>query len=393
MRCQLFLLSSSQPIPYVKVRAIIIDDLGDRFMAKLPLHDEHVKLGAKIVFYGGFTMPQEYKGLVAEHRAVRQSAGLFDVSHMGRIMIEGDDALTFVDGLVTNQILNQPPNKAIYALMCQEDGYPIDDLIAYVLSPKKILLVVNAINTPTVMNWLHERQGQNLVAIENRTSAYLQLALQGPLSEIVLQEHITKKVELSQLKFMTYLTTKHQGGDLLISRSGYTGSDGFELYADLPTIHLLWQTLIADPRVSPCGLGARDTLRFEAALPLYSHEISETISPIEAGLNFAVKFNKAFIGKAALEKQVTQGVSKKLVGIELLGRGVARAEYPILVEGKEVGHITTGYILPDSTKALAMALIDSAHAALGTQVTVMMRATPIPAVVRDMIFMQKQYKR
>jgi aminomethyltransferase len=128
-------------------------------------------------------------------------------------------------------------------------------------------------------------------------------------------------------------------------------------------------------------------------LPLYSHEISETISPIEAGLNFAVKFNKAFIGKAALEKQVTQGVSKKLVGIELLGRGVARAEYPILVEGKEVGHITTGYILPDSTKALAMALIDSAHAALGTQVTVMMRATPIPAVVRDMIFMQKQYKR
>jgi aminomethyltransferase len=362
-------------------------------MAKLPLHDAHVKLGAKIVFYGGYTMPQEYSGLVAEHRAVRQSAGVFDVSHMGRIYITGEDAIAFVDSLVTNTIQGQPQNKAIYALMCNEQGYPIDDLIAYVINPKKILLVINAINAQVDLAWLENHKGQFRVQIEVVTQSLLQLALQGPLSEAVLQDHITKKVELSSLKFMTYLITHHQGEELLISRSGYTGSDGFELYGNLETIQRLWDVLISDPRVKPCGLGARDTLRFEAALPLYSHEISEHITPVEAGLNFAIKLQKNFIGQSALAKQIETGVSQKLVGIELLGRGVARAEYPVFVDGQQVGTITTGYILPNSTKALAMAIIQTPFSVIGTKVTVMMRSTPIEAVVRDMIFMQKQYKR
>jgi len=362
-------------------------------MAKLPLHDEHLKLNAKIVFYGGFTMPQEYRGLVAEHRAVRQRAGLFDVSHMGRIYIHGKDAVAFVDAVVTNQISGQPGNKAVYALMCNEDGYPIDDLIAYVLKPNQVLLVVNAINAKIDEEWLNANKSGYEVAIEVVTATYLQFALQGPLAEAVLQDHITKKVELANLKFMTFLITHYQGKELLISRSGYTGSDGFEIYADVETMQTLWQKLVNDPRVSPCGLGARDTLRFEAALPLYSHEISEHISPVEAGLTFAVKTQKPFVGRDALVKQIKEGVSKKLVGIELIGRGVARAEYPILVGDKQVGTITTGYILPDSTKALAMAIIDTAYSAIGTKVTVMMRSTPIEAVVRDMIFMQKQYKR
>jgi len=362
-------------------------------MAKLPLHDEHVKLGAKIVFYGGFTMPQEYKGLVTEHRAVRQQAGVFDVSHMGRIYINGKDAIAFVESLVTNQISGQPENKAIYALMCNEQGYPIDDLIAYVLSPKKILLVMNAINSQVDLAWLNSHKGTYDVTIEVVTAQLLQLALQGPLAEVVLQTHITKKVELSQLKFMTFVMTKYQGKELLISRSGYTGSDGFEIYGDLETIQSLWQAFMGDTRVTPCGLGARDTLRFEAALPLYSHEISEHISPVEAGLTFAIKLNKNFIGKDALAKQINEGVRQKLVGIELIGRGVARAEYPVLVGDKQVGLITTGYILPDSTKALAMAILETPYSANGTKVTVMMRNTPIEAVVRDMMFMQKQYKR
>ena len=362
-------------------------------MAKLPLHEEHVKLGAKIVFYGGYTMPQEYKGLVAEHRAVRQSAGVFDVSHMGRVYITGKDAIPFVESLVTNQIQGQPQNKAIYALMCNEHGYPIDDLIAYVFNPKKILLVINAINAQIDVEWMTQHQGNFDIKIEVVTNTLLQLALQGPLSEIVLQDKITKKVELSQLKFMTYLVTHYQGKELIISRSGYTGSDGFELYGDYNTIQALWTALINDARVAPCGLGARDTLRFEAALPLYSHEISEHISPIEAGLHFAVKPQKNFIGKEALVDQIQKGVKQKLVGIELLGRGVARAEYPVLVNGKQVGLITTGYILPDSAKALAMAILETPYSTIGTKVTVMMRTTPIEAVVRDMIFMQKQYKR
>jgi glycine cleavage system T protein len=362
-------------------------------MAKLPLHDEHVKLGAKIVFYGGFTMPQEYKGLVTEHRAVRQQAGVFDVSHMGRIYINGKDTIAFVESLVTNQISGQPENKAIYALMCNEQGYPIDDLIAYVLSPKKILLVMNAINSQVDLVWLNSHKGTYDVTIEVVTAQLLQLALQGPLAEVVLQTNITKKVELSQLKFMTFVMTKYQGKELLISRSGYTGSDGFEIYGDLETIQSLWQAFMGDTRVTPCGLGARDTLRFEAALPLFSHEISEHISPVEAGLTFAIKLNKNFIGKDALAKQINEGVRQKLVGIELIGRGVARAEYPVLVGDKQVGLITTGYILPDSTKALAMAILETPYSANGTKVTVMMRNTPIEAVVRDMMFMQKQYKR
>lgn len=362
-------------------------------MAKLPLHDEHVQLGAKIVFYGGYTMPQEYQGLVIEHRAVRQKAGLFDVSHMGRVLITGPDAIPFVESLVTNQIQGQPTNKAIYALMCNDQGYPIDDLIAYVISKEKILLVINAINAQIDVEWMKQHQRNYRIAIEVVTNTLLQLALQGPLAESVLQETITKKVELSQVKFMTYLITHHRGHELIISRSGYTGSDGFELYGDFETIQSLWRQLIADSRVLPCGLGARDTLRFEAALPLYSHEISEHISPIEAGLNFAVKTQKDFIGKPALVQQIQHGVKQKLVGIELLGRGVARAEYPVLVHGEQIGSITTGYILPDTNKALAMAILKTPFATLGTKVTVMMRTTPIEAVVRDMIFMKKQYKR
>jgi aminomethyltransferase len=362
-------------------------------MPKLPLHEEHVKLGAKIVFYGGYTMPQEYKGLVAEHRAVRQAAGLFDVSHMGRIYITGKDAIAFVDKLVTNQIQGQPSNKAIYAIMCNEQGQAIDDLIAYVIKPNKILLVINAINAHIDLAWMQQQKGSFDVNIEVVTSSLLQLAFQGPLAEAILQEKITKKVELSQLKFMTYLITHYQGEELIISRSGYTGSDGFELYGDLQTIGSLWQSLLSDPRVLPCGLGARDTLRFEAALPLYSHELSEHISPVEAGLTFAIKLNKDFIGKPELAKQIQAGVSQKLVGIELLGRGVARAEYPVLVDGKQIGTITTGYILPDTNKALAMAILQTPFTTIGTKVTVMMRTTPIEAVVRDMIFMTKQYKR
>jgi glycine cleavage system T protein len=362
-------------------------------MARLPLHEEHVNLGAKIVFYGGYTMPQEYKGLVAEHRAVRQSAGLFDVSHMGRIYVKGKDAIPFVESLVTNQIAGQPENKAIYALMCNEKGYPIDDLIAYVLNAKKILLVVNAINSQIDLEWMQSKIGTFDVTLEVVTNTLIQLALQGPLAEVVLQTHITKMVELSELKFMTYLITKHKGEELLISRSGYTGGDGFEIYANVKTIQLLWKALIGDPRVSPCGLGARDTLRFEAALPLFTHEISEHITPVEAGLNFAIKLNKSFIGRDILAKQIQDGVKQKLVGIELVGRGVARAEYPVFVKDKQIGVITTGYILPDSTKALAMAILETPYAKIGTKVTVMMRTTPIEAVVRDMIFMQKTYKR
>jgi aminomethyltransferase len=364
-------------------------------MAKLPLHHLHEARQAKIVFYGGFTVPQEFVGLVNEHHAVRQAAGLFDISHMARFLLTGKDVVPFVDRLISNSIQNIPPNKAVYALMLNHEGFPIDDLIAYVLAPNKILLVLNAINSVIDETWINEQiSKQNArVNLENITLSMVQFALQGPMSESILQSVITKKVELSMLTFMTYLETKHQGKPLLISRSGYTGSDGFELYGDVATMANLWESLAASKDVTLCGLGARDTLRFEAALPLYSHEISETISPLESGLKFAIKMNKEFIGKDALLNQLQQPLMRQLVGIELIDKGVIRAEYPVLVHDENVGHITTGYWLPGHEKGLALALIQSSYATLGQEVIVMMRSTPLRARVRDMMFITKQYKR
>lgn len=364
-------------------------------MAQLPLHALHVQRNAKLVYYGGFTVPQEFVGLVQEHQAVRQKAGLFDISHMARFLITGVDAVPFVDSLITNSIQNVPPNKAVYALMLNHDGFPIDDLIVYVLSKKKILLVMNAINSVIDREWLeqHKQTLQAKINIDIITLTMPQLALQGPLTETILQSIITKKVELSELKFMTYIETKHQGKPLLISRSGYTGSDGFELYSDTETLSLIWNALADHPDVTLCGLGARDTLRFEAALPLYSHEISETISPLESGLHFAIKWDKDFVGKSALLKLKDQPLNRKLVGLELLDRGVIRAEYPVLLNGQLVGHVTTGYWLPGHPQGLAMALLNEPTTRIGQELTVMMRNTPLKAKVRDMMFMVKQYKR
>jgi aminomethyltransferase len=364
-------------------------------MAKLPLHTLHEAKKAKIVYYGGFTVPQEFVGLVKEHEAVRKAAGLFDISHMARFLLTGKDVMPFVDSLISNSIQNLPPNKAVYALMLNENGFPIDDLIAYVLGPSKILLVLNAINSIIDETWIHEQiKKQNArVKLENITLSMVQFALQGPLSESILQSVITKKVELSELTFMTYRETKHQGKPLLISRSGYTGSDGFELYGDVEMMANLWEALAAIKDVTLCGLGARDTLRFEAALPLYSHEISETISPLESKLQFAIKMHKEFIGKKALLQQLERPLKRQLVGIELLDKGVVRAEYPVLIKEALIGHITTGYWLPGHEKGLALALIQSQYANLGQELTVMMRNTPLKARVRDMMFITKQYKR
>jgi aminomethyltransferase len=364
-------------------------------MPTLPLHDLHLTYGAKMVFYGGFTVPQEFIGLVKEHHVVRNHAGLFDVSHMGRVFIRGKDSYAFVERLITNRLPSFSDRKAVYGLVLNEQGYPLDDLIAYPLSNHSILLVINAINAVIDLEWMKRIQQTESfdVEIEVVTLTMGQLALQGPLAEMALQSVITKKVELNQLTFMKFIETQHQGQWLMISRSGYTGSDGFEIYADVTTLGKLWQALLAIPDVKPCGLGARDTLRFEAALPLYSHELSETISPLETGVTFAIKWEQDFIGKTALESLKNQPLKRKLVGIELLDRGVVRAEYPVLKDGKVIGHITTGYLLPGHEKGLAMALLDAPHFELGTHVTVMMRTTPLQAVVRDMIFMTKQYKR
>jgi aminomethyltransferase len=360
-------------------------------MKKTVLYPEHVRLQAQIVPFADYLMPLQYSSITNEHDAVRQHVGIFDVSHMGEILIEGPDSLAFVNKLVTNLVNPGPLPKATYAIMCREDGGAIDDLFVYPLEADKYFLVVNASNIAKDEAWIRQQATGYHVKITNLSDSYGQIAVQGPESPSVVGPLFKEPV--TDLKFMQYLTTAYKGRPVIVSRSGYTGEDGFELYSDPDTILKLWKHFVAEAGVTPCGLGCRDTLRFEGALSLYGHELSDTITPIEAGLKFACHFTKDFIGKPVLEKQWSDGAKRALVGIELLSRGIARAEHEVAVDGKTIGQVTTGYLLPHHTTGLALALIDKAYAQIGQAVEVIIRGQAVPARVRDTKFMEKKYKR
>jgi aminomethyltransferase len=355
------------------------------------LYEEHLKLNAKMVPFAGFEMPIEYTSISEEHLAVRHQVGLFDVSHMGEIRLKGKDAVPLIDYLSTNRITGAKDGKVIYTILCQEDGGIIDDLMVYKFSDENILLIVNASNTDKDYQWITSHRGSFDVEIINESSSFGEVALQGPLSQAVLQPLVD--VELDTLYFMQFIQAHFNGQVVYISRSGYTGEDGFEIFTAPQTTLKLWQTLLGDPRVKPCGLGARDTLRFEAALPLYGHEISDTTTPLEAGLNFGVKLDKPFIGSEALVKQKVEGVPRTLVGLTLLDRGIARQGYEVVRNGHVIGVITTGYMLPNAKEAIALALIQSDYAHEGDLVDVMIRQKPIKAQIRNTAFYQKKYKR
>ncbi|MFA5235540.1 MAG: glycine cleavage system aminomethyltransferase GcvT [Bacilli bacterium] len=360
-------------------------------MKKTVLYPEHVRLQAQIVPFADYLMPLQYSSIANEHDAVRNHVGIFDVSHMGEIMIQGPDSLALVNRLVTNLVNPGPLNKATYAIMCHEDGGAIDDLFVYPLDVEKYLLVVNASNIAKDEAWIRKQASGHRVDITNLSDDYGQIAVQGPASISVVSPLF--KQAIAELKFMQYLIDEYEGRPVMVSRSGYTGEDGFELYADPDTIWKLWKHFVDSAKVTPCGLGCRDTLRFEGALSLYGHELSDTITPIEAGLKFACNFTKDFIGKSVLEKQWTEGAKRALVGIELLSRGIARADHEVAVEGKTIGHVTTGYLLPHHASGLALALIDKAYSQIGQAVDVVIRGQTIPARVRDNKFMEKKYKR
>ena len=355
------------------------------------LYEEHLKLNAKMVPFAGFEMPIEYTSISEEHLAVRHQVGLFDVSHMGEIRLKGKDALPLIDYLSTNRITGAKDGKVIYTILCQEDGGIIDDLMVYKFSDENILLIVNASNTDKDYQWITSHRGSFDVEIINESSSFGEVALQGPLSQAVLQPLVD--VDLDTLYFMQFVQAHFNGQVIHISRSGYTGEDGFEIFTDPQTTLKLWQTLLGDPRVKPCGLGARDTLRFEAALPLYGHEISDTTTPLEAGLNFGVKLDKPFIGSEVLVKQRNEGIPRTLVGLTLLDRGIARQGYEVVRNGHVIGVITTGYMLPNAKEAIALALIQSDYAHEGDLVDVMIRQKPIKAQIRNTAFYQKKYKR
>lgn len=359
-------------------------------MKRTILYEEHLKLNAKMVEFAGYDMPIEYSGIVNEHLSVRNGCGLFDVSHMGEILISGIDAKKFANFIVTSRVPDKDM-RMIYGMMLYSNGGIVDDLMLYHYNDEKILLVVNASNLDKDFDWINEKAKEKNdwnFTLENISNITSQLALQGPLAKDVLGKHT--KFNLSLMQMYDFNELEIDGMNFLVSRSGYTGEDGFEIYGQGEYILELFKSFIKDS-VTPCGLGCRDTLRFEANMPLYGHEINEKINPIEATLTFALDFEKDFVGKEALLKYKENGIKRKIVGLELVDKGIARSEYVVEADDKKIGFITTGYLIPGVNKAYALAMLDEGYWKKGTEVFVKVRKNLVKAVVRDKKFLNKNY--
>ena len=347
-----------------------------------PLHTKHLALQARMLPFGGFDMPIEYQGITAEHEAVRNHVGMFDVSHMGEVLVKGPNALQYLEQLCTNEMTSLEVGQIRYSFLCYENGAVVDDILVYRFNENLYCLVVNASNIDKDVEWLNAHLIDG-VELENVSEKTAEIALQGPSAQAVLQP--LTDVDLSSIGFFRFIWADVAGCHTLISRTGYTGEDGFELYTDNDSILILWDTLL-NAGVAPIGLGARDTLRFEASLPLYGHEISDSITPVEAGFSRFIRFEKDFIGKASLQQER----KRKLIGLDIIDRGIARAEYLVYQNDKVIGFITTGYKIKEKTYALALV---NADIPLGTAVTVEVRGKHLRAVTRNKKFMVKSYKK
>ena len=351
-------------------------------LKRTPLHTKHLALQARMLPFGGFDMPIEYQGITAEHEAVRNHVGMFDVSHMGEVLVKGPNALQYLEQLCTNEMTSLEVGQIRYSFLCYENGAVVDDILVYRFNENLYCLVVNASNIDKDVEWLNAHLIDG-VELENVSEKTAEIALQGPSAQAVLQP--LTDVDLSSIGFFRFIWADVAGCHTLISRTGYTGEDGFELYTDNDSILILWDTLL-NAGVAPIGLGARDTLRFEASLPLYGHEISDSITPVEAGFSRFIRFEKDFIGKASLQQER----KRKLIGLDIIDRGIARAEYLVYQNDKVIGFITTGYKIKEKTYALALV---NADVPLGTDVTVEVRGKHLRAVTRNKKFMVKSYKK
>lgn len=357
-------------------------------LKRTALADEYQKYGGKTVDFAGWFMPVEFEGIIKEHETVRNNVGLFDVSHMGEITVKGPDALSFVNRLITNDLEKIVDSQVLYTFMCREDGGVVDDILVYRFSKEDILLVVNASNTDKDYQWVLENHRDEHVEIENISNETAQLAIQGPKAESLLQAHTDE--DLSEIKF--FFAKRHveiDGIDCMVSRTGYTGEDGFEIYLSNDRVVELYTNLIEDG-ASPIGLGARDTLRFEANLPLYGNELSDEWTPIEAGFGFFVKTDKAdFIGKEVLKKQKEEGVSRKIVGFTMSDKKIPRHGYRVLKDGEEIGFVTTGYKSPTLGEIIGLAMVKTEFSKFGTEIDVEIRNKTSKATVRSRKFLQK----
>jgi aminomethyltransferase len=348
---------------------------------RTPLFEAHQTLGAKLVDFAGWEMPVQYESVIAEHQAVRTAAGLFDVSHMGEVEFRGKGALETANDLISNDLARCADGQAVYAGLLNEEGGFVDDVVAYRFSPEHILICVNAANRDKDFQWMsaHARG----VAPLNRSDEFAQLALQGPKAAAILKR--LTPVELDGIKTYRFTEGPVANVPCIISRTGYTGEDGFELYCPPGDASKLWFALLDEGKpdgLKPAGLGARDSLRTEMKYALYGNDIDDAHSPLEAGLGWVVKFDKpAFIGKAALERQKAAGVKRKLVGFELVESGIPRHGYPVLQDGKKVGEVTSGTMGPSVKKPIGIGYVPPELAPEGSAFQVEIRGRPVAAKV------------
>jgi len=359
-------------------------------LRRTPLYDYYTENGAKLIDFGGWALPVQFSGIVDEHHAVRQHVGVFDVSHMGEVLVEGKDAENYLNYLLTNNISNLSVGRAQYNTMCYPDGGTVDDFIVYRLGDEKFLFVPNASNAEKDFEWAKENVKGD-VTLENKTYEVGLLAVQGPNAETLLSR--MTETELSDMKPFSFKeeVTFEGVGPVFVSRTGYTGEDGFELYVANENVRALWDKLFKngnDYGLKPCGLGARDTLRLEARLALYGQDLTENITPIQAGIGFAVKTNPEkkesdFIGREALAKQREEGLKEKIVGIEVTGKGIARTGYPVYDESgaEEIGYVTSGTHSPTLEKSIALVMIPKTFSEVDTKLKIGIRKRNVDAVV------------
>ena len=364
------------------------------------LYDKHVALGALISPFGGFDMPIQYSDIKDEHEAVRSACGVFDVSHMGEVTVKGPDAEAYVNHIFTNDVRGMETGKILYGMMCYENGGTVDDLLVYKMGENDFFIVINAANIDKDWAWMTQHAKGYDIDMQNRSDFYGQLAVQGPDSEKVVEEVLGLKC--AELTFYTVKTICLKGDcscsdeacTVIVSRTGYTGEDGFEIYGTHEYIRECWDKLIASGRCKPCGLGCRDTLRFEVGLPLYGDELSADNSPVMAGLSIFCKLDKPeFIGREALVDQKENGVERRLVGIELEGKAIPRHGYTVLKDGEPVGEVTTGYHTISTDKSVCMALVKVPFKKLGTPPEVQISEKRFPGVVVKKKCYEKHYKK
>lgn len=365
-------------------------------LKKTPLNEAHRKAGGKMVDFGGWDMPVQYSaGVIAEHLATRTAAGLFDVSHMGEIWVEGEDAIEFVNRITTNDVTKLIDGQAHYSALTNKKGGVVDDLLVYRFYHDKLLLVVNAGTTEKDWDWITSHKKDEAITLTNASKDYCQIAVQGPKAVEILQK--LTDFNLNDIKYYHFTVDRVDDVEAIISRTGYTGEDGFEVYADKDYAEQLWNKLLetggygSENGILPCGLAARNTLRLESAMSLYGHELGDDISPLEANLGWICKLSKGdFIGRDALVKQKENGLERKLVGFEMTDRGIARDGFDVYIDDEKIGLVTSGSPAPFLKKNIGLAFVPVEFAKTGQEITIDVRGKKLTAQIVPIPFYKRE---